>query len=247
MDAEVWKVGELAEQTGLSVRTLHHYDEIGLLRPSRRSGAGHRLYTAGDVVRLQQIKSLRQLGFSLEQIRNVLDGEEHSPVRVIRLHLTRLREQIERMTKLGERLEAIAARLESAERVSTQEFIDAIKEIEMIETFEKYYTPEQLAQLKARAEAVGQDRIREVEQEWPALIAAVRAEMEKGTDPTSEPVRKLAAKWQSLIEEFTGGDPAIAASLARMYREEPNVAADKGYTPDPDLSAYIGKALAAGH
>ena len=58
----VWKVGELAERTGLSVRTLHYYDEIGLLSPSRRTAAGHRLYTAGDVVRLQQIRSLKQPG-----------------------------------------------------------------------------------------------------------------------------------------------------------------------------------------
>ena len=64
-----WRVGELAGQTGLTVRTLHYYDEIGLLSPSHRSDAGYRLYTAGDVVRLQQIRSLRHLGFALEEIR----------------------------------------------------------------------------------------------------------------------------------------------------------------------------------
>jgi hypothetical protein len=69
--------------------------------------------------------------------------------------------------------------------------------------------------------------------------------MEKGTDPTSEPVRRLAAKWRSLIEEFTGGDPGIAASLATMYREQPNVAARNGYMPDPAMNAYVAKALAA--
>lgn len=69
MPQEVWKVGELAEQTGLSVRTLHYYDEIGLLTPSQRTASGHRLYAPGDVIRLQQIKSLRQLGFPLEEIR----------------------------------------------------------------------------------------------------------------------------------------------------------------------------------
>ena len=60
-----WKVGELAARTGLSVRTLHYYDEVGLLPPSCRTDGGHRLYTAGDVVRLQQIRSLRALGFTL--------------------------------------------------------------------------------------------------------------------------------------------------------------------------------------
>src|SRR6201988_5498959 len=65
---EALKVGELAKRTGLTVRTLHHYDEIGLLKPSLHTEAGHRLYTAADVARLQQVLSLRQLGFSLEQV-----------------------------------------------------------------------------------------------------------------------------------------------------------------------------------
>ena len=67
------KVGTLARKTGLTVRTLHYYDEIGLLSPSRRSEAGYRLYGADDVARLQQIMSLRQLGFSLEDIQALLD------------------------------------------------------------------------------------------------------------------------------------------------------------------------------
>ena len=74
-----WKVGELAERTGLTVRTLHHYDAIGLAGavrtgPTRPTGPGHRLYTAADVARLQQILSLKQLGFGLEQIREYLPG-----------------------------------------------------------------------------------------------------------------------------------------------------------------------------
>src|SRR3712207_7757414 len=71
-----WKVGELARRTGLSVRALRYYDGIELLSPSRRSEGGHRLYTAEDVVRLQRIKSLRALGFTLREIREYLDGSE---------------------------------------------------------------------------------------------------------------------------------------------------------------------------
>ena len=63
MRFEALKVGELARRTGLTVRTLHHYDAIGLLRPSLHTEAGYRLYTAGDIARLQQVISLRQLGF----------------------------------------------------------------------------------------------------------------------------------------------------------------------------------------
>ncbi|MGH3087569.1 MAG: MerR family transcriptional regulator [Rubrobacteraceae bacterium] len=111
MEVTVWKVGELADQTGLSVRTLHHYDEIGLLSPSRRSEAGYRLYGAEDIERLQRIKSLRQLGFGLKEIRRVLGNEELSPEEIVRRHMARLEEEIETRRKLHERLRMISARL----------------------------------------------------------------------------------------------------------------------------------------
>ena len=90
------KVGELARRTGLSVRTLHYYDQIGLLSPAHHTGGGHRLYAADDIVRLQQIVSLRQLGFSLDEIRGCLERSEFSPQRVIELHVAKLERQIER-------------------------------------------------------------------------------------------------------------------------------------------------------
>lgn len=163
-----WKVGELAKRTGLTVRTLHHYDEIGLLSPSQRSEAGYRLYTDSDIACLQQIVSLRQLRFSLEEIRDCLGRSDFSPRRVLGLHISRLEEQIEVQRRLRDRLERIAEHLRSAEEVSAEEFIQTIEEITM---FEKYYTPEQLEYLEERKERVGEERIREVQAEWPAYSA----------------------------------------------------------------------------
>src|ERR1041384_2257477 len=114
MRFEALKVGELAKRTGLTVRTLHHYDEIGLLKPSQHTESAHRLYTAGDVARLQQVLSLGQLGVSLEQSGDCLAGPGFSPVEVIRLHVARLREQVELQQKLCERLEALAAHFHAA-------------------------------------------------------------------------------------------------------------------------------------
>lgn len=78
-----WKVGELAKSTGVSVRTLHHYDHIGLLTPSDHTETGHRLYTTDDIARLQQILSLRQLGFSLEEINEFFENPDFSPIDVL--------------------------------------------------------------------------------------------------------------------------------------------------------------------
>ncbi|AKQ63197.1 Transcriptional activator tipA [Myxococcus hansupus] len=108
--------------------------------------------------------------------------------------------------------------------------------------FEKHCTPEQLQQLQARREALGEDAIRQVEAEWPQLIARVRAEMDQGTDPTSEPVRALAARWRELLTAFTGGDPGIQRALSAMHQQEPAAASKHGL--DPQLFEYIGKAMA---
>ncbi|HEY7158756.1 MAG TPA: MerR family transcriptional regulator, partial [Gemmataceae bacterium] len=161
-----WKVGELARITYLSVRTLHWYDQIGLLTPSFHTEAGHRLYTAADVARLQQIKSLRQLGFSLEEVRDCLDRPGFSPLSLIEMHLERLREQIELRRRLCERLESIVARLRAAETVSAENLMQTIEDMSMLD---KYYTPEQMEWMKERGRQVGEERIREVEAEWPKL------------------------------------------------------------------------------
>jgi MerR family transcriptional regulator, thiopeptide resistance regulator len=239
MQSIAFKVGDLAKQTGVSVRTLHHYDEIGLLSPSHRTEAGYRLYSKDDIIRLQQIVSLRQIGFSLEQIRDCLEQEQFSPHHVVQLHLSQLKEQMALQQQLYKRLEAIATRLQSTETISIQDFIQLIEVTTMIG---KYYTPEQQDYLKSRGEQLGQERIRQVEAEWQDLIEQVRTEMEKGTDPSSESVQALARHWRSLIEEFTGGDPGVRQSLNTMYQQEGAEAASRG-AMDTALVEYMSRAM----
>ncbi len=243
MRFEALKVGELARRTGVTIRTLHHYDEIGLLNPSLRTEAGHRLYDADDVARLQKIVSLRQLGFSLEEIQACLDRPGFSPLEVISLHVTQLRGQIKVAQELCKRLETLAAHLRGAEEVSTEEFLQTIKEMTMMA---KYYTREQREYLEKRADEMGPERIRQGSQDWAELIALVRAEMEKGTDPAAPQVQALAKRWLDLVSQFTGGDLGIEQSVKRLWQEQgDNLAAQHGSEYDPrPVSDYIGKAIA---
>lgn len=96
-----FRVGELARRTGLSVRTLHYYDEIGLLTPPRRAESGYRLYGDAEIARLQQIASLRQLGFALDEIREILASPGASVQHVIELHLSRIGERSRRWNGCG--------------------------------------------------------------------------------------------------------------------------------------------------
>jgi len=238
-----WRVGELARRTGLTVRALHHYDEIGLLRPSLRTPSGHRLYERGDVARLQQIQSLRMMGFPLEEVRRLLEGPGFSSQRVLRLHLARLREQIARQTRLADRLETLARHLESAETVSADELCQMIEDMT---TMEKYFTTEQLEELRVRGEQIGQDRMQEVSREWAEIIPAVRTAMENGTDPADPRVQALARRWKGLVEEFTGGKREIERSVAKVYQNEgPALEARYGNVPDAAMFEYMAKVFAA--
>jgi len=237
---EALKVGELARRTRLTIRTLHHYDEIGLLRPSLHTESGHRLYTAGDLARLQQVLSLRQLGFSLEEIRDCLDRPGFSPLEVIRLHVARLREQIELQRGLCERLEAFA----SAGEVSAE---DLLQTIEVMSVIESYYTPEQMESFRKRsaeAAAAGVDLTQQGTADWQELLAQLKVEMDSGTDPADPKVQALEKRRQALVNAFSGGDKAIEENLKRMWTEQGDkLCAQFGI--DPKLMAYLGKAAEA--
>lgn len=240
---QTWKVGELARQTGLTERTLRYYDRIGLLRPSQHSAAGYRLYTPGDIARLQRILALRQLGMPLDEVKKWLDSPNHAPLEAIELQLRRLRQQIELQRLLAERLEALATWLRTAEQPPAQLVLEIIEAMMNID-YGKHYTPEQLEELRQRREQLGSERIRTVEAEWPQLIAEMRAAMEAGADPASEPVQALARRWQALVDEFTGGNPAIEQVVGAMYAQEPAMRQMSGI--DDGLFAYVGRAMQAG-
>jgi len=241
---EAMKVGELARRTRLTIRTLHHYDEIGLLRPSLHTGSGHRLYTADDVARLQQVLSLRQLGFSLEEIRDCLNRPDFSPVELIERHLARLREQVELQRKLCQRLEAIAAGLRTAGDVSAEEFLQTSEVMTMIES---YYTPEQMESFRTRsaeAAAAGEDLTQQGTAAWQELLAQYQVEIDSGTDPADPKVQALEKRRQALVSAFSGGDKAIEENLKRMWTEQGDkLCAQFGI--DPQVMAYLGKAAEA--
>lgn len=238
------KVGELAKRAGVSVRTLHHYDAIGLLTPTQHSAVGYRLYDADNIVRLQQIRSLRQLGLTLDEVREFLSRPEVSPQQVIELHIARLREEIVMARELCDRLDGIARTL----TVLGEDTVEVVfATLEVMNKMDTYYTDEQREYLRQRRETVGEARIREVEAEWPRLMAEVRAAMDAGVDPADPQAQALAQRWMGLVAEFTGGDAGIQQSLNRMYENEKPQDIHPSLDPQmAEYGAYIRKAMAAG-
>ncbi len=228
----MWKIGELARRTGLTVRTLHHYDQIRLLSPEERSDGGHRVYGEADVRRLYRIVSLRSLGFPLDAIATALDHEDFDPRAAVEDHLARLESQMEHQRQLQARLRGLL------ERLDTDDFLTTIEETTMAQ---RYYSPDQLDQ---RRQALGEDAIRDVEREWAEIFATLRAEMDAGTDPADPKLRPLAERGRELVAMFTGGDPGITSPLKEMWANEDPERVSRGMV-DAEVWSYYGEVQAA--
>jgi phosphoribosylaminoimidazole-succinocarboxamide synthase/DNA-binding transcriptional MerR regulator len=137
--AREWTVGELADEVGVSVRTLHHYDGIGLLVPTRRTDAGHRRYSESDVVRLAQIVALRTVGLPLDEIRAALDGGEALST-TLRHQLDSLEADIAAATAVRDRLRSVVARLRAGSDLAPHDLTRLIGETVM--TSEQFFIAE---------------------------------------------------------------------------------------------------------
>ncbi len=238
-----FRVGDIAARTGVSVRTLHHYDEIGLLRPAHRTvsahGSGHRLYSVADLSRLQQILSLRQLGFTLDEIADALAGPRFDPLAVVRLHLARAKEVLKSQHQLCDRLEHLAGHLERAEEVSADTFLRTVEATIMAENHFNL-PPDQAATLAAHWAQYSPADIEAVQNEWPILIGKVKDAMTAKKDPRSPEVRALAARADELTRMFTGGNASVSAQLRQRYESDPELQQKAGI--DPAVMAYLAQA-----
>jgi MerR family transcriptional regulator, thiopeptide resistance regulator len=128
------RVGELAAATGLTVRTLHYYEEIGLLVASDRTDAGHRLYSDGDVERLYRIMLLRRLGLPLGQIGRALDDPAWSLASAMRTHLSELDRRLEGEGRVRNRLTHLLATVGESDQPFTDDLIDLLEDMTMLDT-----------------------------------------------------------------------------------------------------------------
>ncbi len=222
----LWRVGNLARPTGLTVRTLHHYEEIGLLAPASRTDSGHRLYDEASVQRLYRVRALRSLGVPLGEIqRFVEDGR--SGAEILKRHLARLEEEVDQLTALRDRLRRICRR--SGSRVETDELL---KTIELMSRLQRHVDVRQSAA----------PEVRSAEPKWRDLGERLRACLVAGVAPSSRRARVVAREVRALLGDFAGGDPAILEALAHIRTADPP--ADlAGWTPE--LMRYLDDALRA--
>ncbi|MCC2279108.1 MerR family transcriptional regulator [Streptomyces sp. ET3-23] len=240
-----WKVGPLAEASGLTVRTLHHWDGIGLLSPSQRTAGGHREYTEDDLVRLYQVLALRRLGLSLDSIAVCLDTGV-DPARLVRDHLATVEASLAALGALQQRLAQLGDALDAGRAPSTGMLWDALRAIsgtgpEGERTLRRHLDDGQMQVLEMRAAALGPAMHYLLEIEWPELYRRAERLRADGVPPADRKVRRLVARMDELSTLFSGGDTEIGAGVRAAWHEDP--AAMSG-DPAAAASAAEWRALA---
>ena len=244
-----YRAREFAEFAGVTVRALHHYDRLGLLKP-KRANSGYRIYRAADLERLEQIVALKFIGLPLKQIKVFLDRDAPSLSQALRSQRAALEEKRRLLDCAIEAIGQAERELASGRKPNAAPIQRIIEVIEMQDNTawaEKYYTPEARAKVeqgKARWSPELQER---VSRDWTKLFQDVEAALH--TDPASPEAQALAARWKALVEEFTGGDPQVGSGLNALNRDRANwpdsARQQMAAYSNPEVWAFIQKAMAA--
>ena len=209
---KTWLVKELSELTKISVRTLHHYDNIGLLTPAVRRENGYRVYSEQDVIRLQHIVALKYLGFSLEKIGSMLeDGEIKHHLAMQKALLEEKKQSVEMMLRMIEHSLLV-------ETIDTEKILDLIvgfkTGIDAAQNWQNAYSKEELDAFKqADAQYTEQEKA-DYAAAWQDLVARVKAHM--NNDPAAPESIKIAREWHALVEKIYGDKPELKAALTRV-------------------------------
>lgn len=247
------RVGEVARLTGVSIRTLHHYDHLGLLSPSGRSDAGYRLYDDADLLRLQQILTLRYLGFQLARIGELLGRPDFDVAASLRIQRRIMRRRIGELRRIDTALEGLLTHRRATGEWGWQLVVGASaaarqgldrKDDEMAD----YYTPDEMKAAMAEVGAgISPEEIERIEAAWATLLAEVRAARVAGVDPASPQAQALAARWNAQTQElhaYYAGDPTLWNTIGNNYAT--GAYSEVPQAPTMDDFAFIAAATKAG-
>ena len=246
----VLTVGQVAEQLGVTVRTLHHYDEIGLLSPSERSGAGYRLYTEADIERLQNIVVYRRLGFSLEEITALLDDATGaSLVEHLRRQraavMSRLEEMSDLVTAIDRALEKEMSGVDLTRDEQRELFGDGFGDEYAAEAQERWGDTDAWRQSRERSARYSKADWARIKEETDAVNAAFAAAMKAGLPPTSTEAMDAAEQARLQIHErFYDLTPEFHRCLADMYVADPRFTTTYEDVA-PGLARYVRDAIHA--
>jgi DNA-binding transcriptional MerR regulator len=251
-------VGELARLTGVTVRTLHHYDERGLVTPSQRSAAGHRLYDDDDVLRLQQVLLLRELGLPLDDIAAAIDGPATPADRaaLLRQHRGALADKRGRLDRMLAAVDAAIAAHERGEPPMTtsqkmtnddlKQLFDGFDPAEHEEEVQaRWGDTDAYRESARRTKGYGKAEWEQLKRESESIYSRLAALMRAGTPPADPAAQALVDEARGHIDRwFYPCSRAMHRQLGAMYVADPRFAENLDKIA-PGFARYLSDAIAA--
>ena len=240
---DVNTVGAVAALTGVSVRTLHHYDHIGLVMPSVRTSAGYRGYTDADIERLHLVLVYRSVGIPLDEIRALLDDPSADVLEQLRHQHQLLLEQADRLQHTIKAVEELMNAHRSGIQLTAEEQIEifgttAFSEEYAAEAEQRWGETDAWKQSQQRVSRLSKDDWIAIKAEGDALLEALAQAKRDGVEPGSDAANELAARHRASIERFYDCGDEIHRNLVQMYL------ADERFTRyyddvEPGLTQYV--------
>jgi DNA-binding transcriptional MerR regulator len=242
-------VGEVAALAGVTVRTLHHYDRIGLLSPSERTAAGYRRYSADDLDRLHQVLLYRELGFSLEEVATLLDDPAADPGAHLRRQHRLLRERLERtqamVAAVEKEMEARAMGIPLTPEERFEVFGENDPAQYEAEAEERWGETEAYEESQRRTRGYTQEDWLRIKAEGEDVESRFAAALRSGLAPDSPEAMDVAeAHRQQISRNFYDCPPQMHAGLGEMYVEDERFAAHYEQVA-PGLAQYVSAAVQA--
>ena len=223
-------VSQVAQVAHVTVRALHHYDEIGLLVPSGRGPNGYRLYDDGDLARLQQILLFRQLGFGLDAIGQLVDAAVYERRQALEAQRALLLEQRDRTNSIIRGVDAAIAALENGVPMDTTKMFDGFDEFDPSkyeeEAKERWGQSEAYKESMKRTRSYSKAQWTEIKAEGDAIFERMAAAMASGIEADSDGPMDLAEAHREHIDRwFYPCSHEMHEGLSSMYTADPRFAA----------------------
>lgn len=218
---KAYTISQLAKMAGVSVRTLHHYDQIGILTPSARTAAGYRLYEERDLLRLQQILFFKELDLPLSEVRSILDDPGFDQVQALEHHRQLLQKQVERLTRLLRTIDKTIQRLtEDDMAITDQELYEGFT-TEQIERYKRQaremFDPVMVQETERRVSQMSKKQWGAIKTEGDEVARALAALTDR--DPGDADVQQLIARHHAWIEHFYPASAEVYRGLGQLYAE----------------------------
>lgn len=232
--SKFYSISALCQLTSVSVRTLHYYDEINILKPKKRTAKGHRYYDENDLMRLQQIVTLKFLGLPLLQIKKIFENEKYNIFDSLKMQAKALADEKKKIEKAADFLNYLINEHQSKKTIDWNTVTDIILTLKLPEMdsnswYEKFLTPIETLQVKK----IENTRI----EQWEALLQEVKKHML--TDPNGTHSTKLAHKVLALANTTYGSYPGLSLKLWEAYKQG-NIPQNK-LPYEKDVIAYLSK------